>query len=282
MNGILKTIAQSLGIISRDSNVEETSVQRSFIPQTAFEVGLVKCIQSYEERILDMMEQLKSGDAKNPQSVRDKFELSVVRLHSLNQVLSNLGYRGLVTLFNGKHSRMCSTVLKNTTISASFTTTSQEDIIALRDMKLDKYSGMPNDIFDKVYQLTIDLLITGRSIGKDLRAIKATVSDEYKEMIALYSETMQSDFIQDAHELSSAEDEGAKYWEFYGPEDDNVRPACLKLLEIRYFTDAQKKKAEIKYEQERLFGCRHTFMPITRRDYLDERRIQKTMKKESD
>lgn len=138
----------------------------------------------------------------------------------------------------------------------------------LNKINMDKYVNLDCTTLHLIRNAVYESLTSGLPLMSGLKTIILSVEDEKKDMILSYANTMNSDYIQAAQD-EAAYESGELFWEFVGPEDDNVRDACLDLLSIRYFTNTQRKIAERLTATDRAFDCRHTFVQITRESYYE-------------
>lgn len=135
-------------------------------------------------------------------------------------------------------------------------------------MNFDKFTELPSDTLQLVVQAVKQEIFEGIPRDKILSLLIASYP-EIKDTIISYANTMKADYIQMQQYMNAVTFPGKIYWKYEGPDDNLTRPICRDLLEIKYFTNWQRKKAEKLSQEERKFDCRHTFMIISESYYYE-------------
>lgn len=237
---------------------------------TQFESELNRSMRQLERRITALLSKLEMDNGvilKTPANLRYAASL----LPELNRLLEESGYPDAVAKFQQGDSTLLSQVRKSAAIPLAFTRADAATLSALLAMQNSEFTGIGANAMESVRQVVMNTIMTGSRLEGSLGMIKKNLSANLQRYAWTYANTTRRDVIQLANDLAAANTEGENYWAYNGPLDDVTRDACIELLAIGYFTDAEREQYEAEYAAERMYNCRHSFDLISKETYDENR-----------
>lgn len=237
---------------------------------TQFERELDRSIRQFERRITGLLAKLEIENGvilKTPANLQYAASL----LPELNQMLEDSGYPDAVAKFQQGDSTLLAQVRKSAAIPLAFTRADAATLSALRAMQNSEFTGIGANAMESVRQVVMNTIMTGSRLEGSLGMIKKNLSTNLQKYAWTYANTTRRDVIQLANDLAAANTEGENYWAYNGPLDDVTRDACIELLSIGYFSDAEREAAEAEYAAERMYNCRHSFDLVSKETYDEHR-----------
>jgi len=225
---------------------------------TAFEKELASAVAQLERRIRALIARMEiRGGVIQKTSANLQFAASLTP--QLNEMLTEAGYPDIVANFQSGDAELLASVRQTSPIAMNFTQGASTTLTALRAMQNTQFAGIGAAAMESVRQGVVNTIMTGARLEDCLDSVRAQLSSKLRSYAWTYANTTRKDVVQMANDLAAEAYDGEKYWAYNGPLDDVTRPACIALLEIGYFTDAEREQAEADTADERMYNCRHTF-----------------------
>jgi hypothetical protein len=245
---------------------------------TAFEASLQTVVKRLQATIL--LDAGKGGYFAPDYIKRSDYANSVYT--SLTDMLRSSGYYDSVReLIDGNPDLVREVKANRATrgLPKAFTKTSTETAKALDRLGSDQFSmfqGMAEKSMLGIKDALVQFAYSGMSEDAFIEMISTSVESQLAKYATTYATTSRAEFIQ-AVEYEAAKDyDGELFWEYVGPDDDRLRPACeigigaaadTTYSNAPYFTDDERIRFEAEFAEERQWNCRHTFQQITQQDY---------------
>lgn len=144
---------------------------------------------------------------------------------------------------------------------------------ALIRADLTRIKGLAKTSLDKIRDIFLESSIYEMSDKVLKERIFRSIEKNMVNYSKTYMETARGLFIQNSidqqfRELRENGDEDLYLYEYVGADDDNVRPACRKGLNKKFFTHDEKGEFELKFGTR--YNCRHSFVLILKETAEEE------------
>ena len=155
----------------------------------------------------------------------------------------------------------------NRKLPTDFSKSSVETFRAFQTMEMSQFQQIGTGFANSLSQELMNYAITGIDESAFIAAISDKLETGFLRYAKTYAITSRAKFIQQVEFEAAKDYEGDLYWEYVGPVDDRMRPACEEGMDRQYFTNDEMLQFEAETADERSWNCRHTFIQITKEDY---------------
>lgn len=238
---------------------------------SAFERELRRAVASLNKRLSALLADL---DIVNGQMVHTPANLQfLARLQpQMEQALIQSGYLDAVQYLQAGDAELLRAVRESSPLKLIYTKTDATTLNALAQMQNSEFYGIGTNAMEAIRQTVMNSVMAGARLEDGLGIIRSQLETRLQPYAWTYANTARKQVMQMAEDLAAqhipAEE---RFWAYNGPLDDVTRPCCIELLEIGYFTDAEREEAEARTADERAYNCRHSFDLVSESTYKENR-----------
>jgi hypothetical protein len=237
----------------------------------AFERELSRAVTNLNKRLTSLLTKL---EIVNGQIVKTPFNLQyLARLQpQMEQALIQSGYLDAVQYLQAGDAELLRAVRESSPLKLIYTKTDATTLNALAQMQNSEFYGIGINAMEAIRQTVMNSVMAGARLEDGLGIIRSQLETRLQPYAWTYANTARKQVMQMAEDLAAqhipAEE---RFWAYNGPLDDVTRPCCIELLEIGYFTDAEREEYEALYADERAYNCRHSFDLVSESTYKENR-----------
>jgi len=242
-----------------------------------FKARLERVIGTFQKRIIATLSGLETANGK---AILSDFNLNYATAiyPQLLTELENAGFGDVVKYLLDSDGKLIKSLKTVSGVPLAFTETSVSVITALQQSQLANFTAISQRAVNAIREEVTRTVLTGSPIETALDSIRDTLETQFQRYAYTYANTALRDTMQAAIDegVNQAKADGIEiFWEYTGPDDDKTRDACIELLNIQYFTDAEREEWDAATADERAYNCRHAFVPISREVYEESEGLGK-------
>lgn len=234
-----------------------------------FERNMLKVVENMQKDIELLLSdfQTQSGFLLN---IPRNIDLDAQIYNNLNRALNDAGYDALVNKLQSREPELLKALKQQQppgAVPLAFTQVAKQQLTATNAIITQEFASVGEQSMRMIRELIFDSVTRGGSIDLLKRNIRSVLEDRLKRYAVTYANTSRSNFIQAVQNAAAADFGDEVYYEYVGPDDDLTRPACQDGLSIQFFTKAERDAFEADTASERMYNCRHYFVPVTKEFY---------------
>lgn len=237
----------------------------------AFERELGIAIRDLNRRLDALLAKVKTKNGiilKTPANLQYLASL----LPQMEQALLDSGYMNAVANLQAGDTELLQMVRETSPIKLTYTRINANTLSALAQLQNTEFIGIGTNAMESIRQTVMNTVLGGARLEDGLAIIRAQLNDRLRPYAWTYANTSRKQTAQLAVDLAAEQIPASeRFWAYNGPLDDVTRQACIELLAIGYFTDAERQEAEANYAEERMYNCRHSFDLVSESTYKENR-----------
>jgi len=237
----------------------------------AFERELSRAVTNLNKRLSALLAKL---EIVNGRIVKTPFNLQyLAQLQpQMEQALIQSGYLDAVQNLQAGDAELLRAVRENSPLKLIYTKTDATTLNALAQMQNSEFYGIGTNSMEAIRQTVMNSVLAGARLEDGLGIIRTQLETRLQPYAWTYANTAKKQTLQMANDLAAQNiPSEERFWAYNGPLDDVTREACIELLEIGYFTDAEREEAEARTADERAYNCRHSFDLVSESTYKENR-----------
>jgi len=233
----------------------------------------------FEQNLRNVINRMQASIIKNAKSgylfsrnAEERIKYAPELYNGILEAINGSGYYAAVSDLINRDKELIKEVTSlraKAKLPTSFASTSPEVFAAFQNMEMQQFTNIATGFANSLSQELMNYAITGIDEAKFIDAVRASLTGRFTQYANTYAITSRAKFIQQVQDEAAKSYDGELYWMYEGPEDDRMRPACIEGMAKQYFTDEERNLFEYETADERAWNCRHTFIQITKEDYLD-------------